>query len=135
MDPVGSLLSRREKWLAIVGLLFAGGLAVFASFYNSNTPDVATIRAIRHAAGPEAGPIRVAGRYRFEEADGLSSSDIQLACGTVILLDESRSFAVLVRTAGPRRAKRYVAEELALEPSEEEAPTTREAQLLGACEG
>ena len=135
MHPAVPQLSSRQKWLGIVGLLAAGALTVFGSFYNSNTPDVAAIRAIKQAAGPEAGPVRVTGRYRFVDSDGSSSGRIQLACGTILVRGESRSFAVLVGKAPPRRARRYVTEEFALEPSGHRASTTREAELLGACSG
>ena len=123
-----------QKWLVYAALLTICFAVIFASFFTAATPDLAAIRAVKQAVGPEAGAIRVSGRYQFEDIDGAVSSDLQLACGTVVQQQEARSFAVLVRRTGGNRAV-YIAEELAIMPGGVRTPLPRETQLLGACEG
>ena len=132
--PVKSGPSRREKVLLIFVLISVGGLMLLASLYNSATPDLAAIRAVEQAIGADGRAVQVSGRYRFQEIDGSFATAIQLACGSVLVDREPRSFAALVRRRGGRQP-RFTVDELAVQPPESRPLLNREAQLLGACQG
>lgn len=123
-----------EKWLVFAALGATAAMAVVASFYSSATPELAAVRAVRKAVGPEAHSIRVAGRYRFEDVDGSTPFNVQIACGSLVLRDETRPFAVLV-SSGSGRSVTFVADEVAIHPGSNRALLSREAELLGACDG
>ncbi len=134
MEMIRRFVSAHQTPLTTAALLAIGAIAVFGSLINSATPDLAAIRAVRHAVGDEAGAIRVSGRYQFEDVDGSSSFMLQLACGTVVQHGEKRNFAVLVRKADGKSPS-YAGEEIAISPGAERPQLARETQLLGACLG
>lgn len=126
-------VSRREKIILVVGVIFLAVSLVLSVRYSRGTPDLAAIRAVEEAVGPDGSAIRVSGRYQFEDVNGSVPLGIQLACGSLTQDGERRAFAALIDRRG--RSATFNAVELAIQPPNGRPLLTREAQLLGACRG